>query len=68
MSYRAQVHHLFQLHVDAEFRAAFQADPERASPGLSRAERRELLKLPVAAAPPPPKGDSQALASDSAGF
>ncbi len=66
MSYRAQVHHLFQLHVDAEFRAAFQADPERASPGLSLVERRELLKLPVAIAPPPRKKNGDPPASDSA--
>jgi hypothetical protein len=66
MSYRAQVHHLFQLHVDAEFRDAFQADPQGASPGLSRAERRELLKLPVAVAPTPRKEDNHPQGSDSA--
>lgn len=54
MSYRLQVQALVQLHVDPAFRSDFRRDAERATPGLSAAERAELLRLPVARSRPSP--------------
>jgi hypothetical protein len=65
VSYRLQVQHLFQLHVDPVFGEAFQRDPQEAAPGLSAVERQELLRLPQARLLPGPEEATGARAAPS---